>query len=82
MKTTKQKEIGSKLLLVILSQVFGVPWMSENESFQVLELVCTTMDGSAHTIRALPGGTQDPRSLHLGVLEHPYEDEAPVGELP
>ena len=40
------------------------------------------MYGSAHTIRAFPGGTEDFCPLHLGVLEHPSEDDASIGEHP
>ena len=54
--------------------------MCEDESFQVLELVRAIVDGSAHAVWAFPGGAQNSRPLHFGVLEHPYKDEASFGE--
>ena len=68
--------------MVVPPKVFRVPRVREYESFQVLELVRAVVDGSAHAVWTFPSGAQDSRPLHFGVLEHPPEDEASVGELP
>ena len=53
---TKSEKRTNERLLVILSEMLRIPRVCEHESLHVLELVCAIVDGSAHTVRAFPGG--------------------------
>ena len=66
-KDLKQKRCGGmrRASLMILPQVFGVPWMREYEAFHVFELVDAIVYGFAHTIRTLPSGSKTPAPFNL-----------------
>ena len=67
-------------LLLVLSQVFRIPWVTDRGPVRVLDVEGPIMYDLANSVGCFPIWSEDDGTLYMGVLKHSPEYKASDGE--